>query len=356
MAGRDYLADIKKELQIGRHQHRMGENLLKAFGYVRRRATAIQEINAELEELGLLADPPVSSEMPLKAPRIRFSLKGASSGAQPSVLSGTPDPGTFEIQLQDEEGIDQSLPEPAFSVSELAAANKDVECVPSSASIEEAYTKMVLNKYSQLVVASSPKARQQDIKGIVSFQSIAKALMNGKPATVGDCMDKDVSFAQSDTDLNSVISRLGDSDVVLIISLNKRLQGIVTAWDLAEEFASLVDPFKRMGEIEQRLRTLVKTRLGKEQVDQFLREHGMSKDDPIEELEELTMGELQRVLDFPDHWDIFKLPFERNVFIDALNDAREYRNRLMHFRDPLNEDEMTRLTNICDMVRQIPVD
>ena len=357
MAGRDYLADIQKELQSGRHQHRMGENLLKAFGYVRRRATAIQEINTALDELGLIADPPVGSEMPLKAPRIRFSLKGVSSVAQPpSIVPGNSDPGTFDNQLQDGEGIDQSLPEPAFSVSELASANKDVECVPSSASIQEAYTKMVLNKYSQLVVASNAKARQQDIKGIVSFQSIAKALMHGNPATVGDCMDKEVSFAQSDTDLNSVISRLSDSDVVLIVGLNKRLQGIVTAWDLAEEFADLVDPFKRMGEIEERLRTLVKMRLGKEHVADFLREHGMSEDDPIAELEELTLGELQRVLDFPDHWDTFKLPFERNVFIGALNEAREYRNRLMHFRDPLNEGEMNRLANICDMVRQIPVD
>ena len=57
MTGQEYLEDIRGNLESGRHQHRMGENLLRAFGYVRRRATAIEEINATLEELGLLADP-----------------------------------------------------------------------------------------------------------------------------------------------------------------------------------------------------------------------------------------------------------------------------------------------------------
>ena len=55
----------------------------------------------------------------------------------------------------------------------------------------------------------------------------------------------------------------------MVIGRDKRLQGIVTAWDLAEEFAELVDPFKRIGEIEERLRALVRMRLGKDKVTGF---------------------------------------------------------------------------------------
>ena len=68
------LEAIRAELVMKRHQHRMGENVLRAFGYVRRRATAIEEINASLTELGLVANPSISTDMPLKTPRIRFSL------------------------------------------------------------------------------------------------------------------------------------------------------------------------------------------------------------------------------------------------------------------------------------------
>ena len=56
------------------------------------------------------------------------------------------------------------------------------------------------------------------------------------------------------------------------------------------------------------------------------------------EIEELTMGELQRILEFPEHWDELGLAFDRVVFTNALSQARDYRNRLIHFRDPLTED------------------
>ena len=89
MTGQEYLEDIRTNLKSGRNQHRMGEKILRAFGYVRRRATAIEEINATLEELGLLADPPVNSEMPLRIPRIRFILR-ATADAMTSALIARP--------------------------------------------------------------------------------------------------------------------------------------------------------------------------------------------------------------------------------------------------------------------------
>ena len=355
MSGRDYLQDIKTNLEAGRNQHRMGENILRAFGYVRRRKTAIDEINAALDELGLETYPPIDPDMPPRTPRIIFSLKGAA----PEIIddSGVGSSNSTETQLQYENEVDadddDNLPEPTFSISELASANKDVQCVTQNASIQEAYTIMIKHKYSQLVVANGDKPRRQDIKGIVSFQSIAKALMNGEPRTVRDCIDNDVRFAQSGADVNSIVTELDGSDVVLVTGRDHRLQGIVTAWDLAEEFAELVDPFKRIGEIEERLRTLVEKRLGKDQVAKFLSDQGMPEGNAIEELEELTMGELQRALENPTNWNALGLVFDRNIFIGALNEAREYRNRLMHFRDPLTDSEMTSLTNFCDMVREI---
>lgn len=352
MSGREYLEDIRAELDSGRRQWRMGENLLRAFGYVRRRGTAIDEINSTLEDLGLVADPPVSSDMPLKVPRIHFSLR-VQAATDTDASSATPNGSVSDPVSEDTEDDDISLPEPAFSVSELASAKTDVKCVRPGDSIRKAYTKMLLGKFSQLVVANHENPRRQDIKGIVSFQSIAKALMNGDPKTVGDCLDTNVPFAQSHDDLKSVVTQLSINDVVLVIGRDNRLQGIVTAWDLAEEFAELVDPFKRIEEIEERLRTLVRIRLGTDKVAEFLMDHGFSGKDPVAELEELTMGELERVLQFPDHWTELQLPFDRVEFTDALAEARGYRNRLMHFRDPLTEVELATLTNFCETVREI---
>ena len=359
MTGQEYLGDIRDNLQAGRHQHRMGENVLRAFGYVRRRATAIKEINATLECLGLVADPAIDSRMPPRSPRIRFSLKDAhgpettESTDDVDALDSNSADESFEDAVVEDDEDDGELPEPAFSVSELESSDTCVAWVSPDASIKTAYTMMMLNKHSQLVVASHAEPLRQDIKGIVSFQSMTKALMNGRPTTVGDCIDNKVPIVQSDADLNSVVEQLKGHDVVLVIGRERRLQGIVTAWDLAEEFAELVDPFNRIGEIEQRLQTLLKRRLGTNEVAEFLSNHGGASDDQIEELEELTLGELQRVLEYPEHWNALGLAFERTEFIQALNKAREYRNRLMHFRDPLDEAERMHLTNLCDMVREI---
>ena len=65
------------------------------------------------------------------------------------------------------------------------------------------------------------------------------------------------------------------------------------------------------------------------------------------------MGELQRVLEFAEHWDALDLVFDRVIFIDALSKARDYRNGLMHFKDALTEDETTELSNFCNTVREI---
>ena len=353
MTGQEYLKDIRTNLESGRYQHRMGENILRAFGYARRRATALDEINATLNQLGLVAEPPINSEMPLRVPRIRFSLKPQTDTTAPTAVDG-PDiliPGSSSLQIAEDD--ETNLPEPAFRVSELTSANSVVHCLSSTASIEEAYTTMLLHNYSQLVVADQEKPRQTDIKGIVSYQSIAKALMSGKPSRVGDCMDHDVPFVQSDTDLDSLVSQLQGNDVALVIGRDKRLQGIVTAWDLAEEFAGLVNPFKRIGEIEERLRTLVEARLGRSQIAEFLGERRALGDEPTRETDGLTMGEVQRVLEFPAHWAALRLPFDRVVFTSALDEVRRYRNRLMHFGDPLDKAELTQLTNFCDTVREI---
>ena len=196
---------------------------------------------------GCLADPPINAEMPLRKPRIRFSLRDASGIPVPQAIGD-------DAPSQDAEDDEVSLPEPAFTVSELPSAERDVECVAPQASIQTAYTTMLLHKYSQLVVASSKKPWQKDIRGIVSFQSLAKALMNGKPTTVGECVASNVPMVHSDADLESVVSQMSGNDVILVIGQDNRLQGLVTGWDLAEEFAQQLGPSKRIGEIENRLR------------------------------------------------------------------------------------------------------
>lgn len=359
MAGRDYLAAIKKELEAGRHQHRMGENILAAFGYVRRRQTAIDEINQALNDLRLQTDPPIDSDMPLRAPRIRFALS-------PNVTAQTPiEQEPTEVPPEDAPEQEEEPAQPletlvaSFRIAELDAADKPVECIPLDAPLSEAYTRMALGKYSQLVVANSSTPLKHTIKGIVSYQSIAKALLAGHPTTVRDCVDDSVPVLPHGADLKQVVPLLGIHDVVLVFGSNQRLQGIVTAWDLAEEFAQLVDPFKRMGEVEARLGALLRAKLGNERIHEFLLNHpppAAAPGAPADNEDGLTIGDLQRIFEHPDHWTELGLNgVHKQTFTAALERTRLFRNRLMHFRDPLNPEETQELTNFCDLVRDIQV-
>ena len=359
MNGQEYLENIFMNLESGRKQHRMGQNVLRAFGYSRRRTTAIDDINATLDRVGLISVPFITTAMPLKVPLIRFELKSQNEGFESTETVSEPEvsgPEDDDTVLQAEEDSEGGLPEPAFKVSDLASAETDVKCVSSSESIEYAYTITRVNKFSQLVVADGNKPMEQAIKGIVSFQSMTKALMNGNAKTVSDCIDSEVPILSIDADLSEVMNRLSSSDVVLVIGKNKRLQGIVTAWDLAEEFALLVDPFERIGEIEERLRTLVAKKLGREKATEFLTKREPPEKKTVAEIEEMTLGELQSVIGYSQHWDEFALQFDRTVFLGALNDAREFRNRLMHFGDPLDATEMIQLSNFCELVRDIQLE
>lgn len=356
MTGHDYLLSIKEQLTRGRHQHKMGVNILDAFGYARRRKTAIDVINEELRSLGLETSPPIDIDMPLTVPRIRFSLvstpyseESVSVPNEPALsVSGKDE----DVEEETEETAVESSFVPSFRVAELAAAEREVECISASETIQKAYTVMSLKKYSQLVVADGPRPLTTAIKGIISYQSIANASLHGAPTSVRDCLDIMTPQVKSEDDISLVIAHLVDHDVVLVIGRDKRLSGIITAWDLTDEFEKLVGPFLRIGESEVLLRKCLMARLGKETIRSFLTSNRGQIADPNPDL--LTLGDIQWIVQNPDLWGKLNLPYDRQAFAAALHDVREMRNRLMHFRDPLNADETKHLRNFCQMVRKIP--
>ncbi len=361
VSGREYLESIKKELQTGRHQHRVGENILAEFGYVRRRRSAVDEINFELKRLGLCADPPISPEMPLRSPRIRFSLVEIRPEPPAGRDQATEKPESESLEdggadaATDAATVTQAAAS-SFRIAELAAADHELGWVSPNASVAEAYTKMSLRKYSQLLVAGNSRPRAQDVKGIISYKSIAKASLISKPSQVADCLER-VPIVRNDTDLSVVVKDLVIYDVVLVEGPDHKVQGIVTAWDLASEFAQLVETFKRIGEVEGRLRVLLNQKLTMQRVQDFLADHArINGGHALTSIDELTIGDLIRVIQHPDHWSSLQLSaIDKDLFVDALDQMRMFRNRLMHFRDPLNDEEVRQLTHLCELVREIPI-
>lgn len=345
MTGREYLRSIKEQLLAGHAQHRKGTSILAAFGYARRRKSALKAINRELRRLGLKTDPPIDENMPLDSSHVSFSLVNPPAASKKSTKQA--EATTEVVEESGEPEVELSVP--TFRVRDLAAADKHVECVKANATLSKAYTVMLKHKYSQLVVTDTPRPLATAIKGTITYQSIADALMRGAAKTVLDCLDKSTPQVSVDDDIDGVITDLANHDVVLVIGPDKRLSGIVTAWDLAVEFTELVGPFKWIGEIETRVRECIRKKLDASTMSSFLgTTEAALKDNP----ELLTLGELVRIVQNPANWEKLGLPLDREEFSSLMDEVREYRNRLMHFRDPLKPEEMARLQNYCRMIRK----
>jgi hypothetical protein len=65
--GASYIDEIKKELDKGRRQWKRGDKIRGAFGYTRRRQTAIDAINAELAKRSIVATPTITRRCLFKA-------------------------------------------------------------------------------------------------------------------------------------------------------------------------------------------------------------------------------------------------------------------------------------------------
>ena len=344
--GTDYLDSIAESLKEGRRQWRRGDNLLSAFGYVRRRQTAIDQIRNELAKRGLRTDPEITTSMPLDG-YVTFYRKDdaglVSSATEPTVeqqreadLEAAQDPAALKVA------------DVALTVANLEASERTPMAVGPNATVSEAITKMELNKYSQLVVQTGPKA----VKGTVSFKSIARAQLVGKPSHVHECLDEPVPRVRLDTPLLEVVAQFRSHDAVLVFGADTAISGIVTPADIAGEFGGLAEPFFLVADIENLLRWLL-VRSGVDLATTLeeigAREPGAGALPP----EDLSLGDIERLLQHGETWDSLKVPYDRKTVCEELDEVRRVRNSVMHFREPLSEEQLSKLRSFQSLLKRM---
>lgn len=354
-----YLNDIQANLESGKMQWRRGDKILNAFGYARRRQTFVDLANSELEKRGLVAVPKITTDLDLGG-YTRFLLRAsegmettvpeAPSPEEPEIEIIEPPPDEIEAvekaELEELPNVDLSNPADfALTVSNLECSERAPVCIKPQETVAAALTIMQLNDFSQLVVASSPR----EIKGIISYKSIARAQLHGRPEKVSECLDETVPRVKLSEPLMRVIASFRRHDAVLVLSADQTISGIVTPADIAVEFSSLASPFLVIGEIEQHLRWLIR----KVDVDDALTLTAGPEEAVVSHAEpsELTMGELQRIIQNPNVWGVTGVNYDRALFCAELDAIRKARNALMHFKEPLEDGMVERLQNFADLLR-----
>jgi len=203
-----------------------------------------------------------------------------------------------------------SFQELFLRVNTLRCAKKTVTTVTPNHTIQRAQTLMATNEFSQLAVCSTLRSEPR----LVSWESIGRASARGTMTEVRQAAVAALSVRPSD-DLLPLLSRIA-TDGVVFVRTDNVLTGIITAADITEEFENLAGPFFLIGDIERGLRVAVDSTS-----------------------EDLTFGELQRLIDIPGNWDRLNWDLDRVIFLERIDEVRKIRNSFMHFSSDLPSDE-----------------
>lgn len=240
---------------------------------------------------------------------------------------------------------DEDEREYGLTVGTLPSAGAGVVTVAANDSLHVAYTRMIVDDYSQLPVMSGPRT----VRGAVTWRSLTTALLKSPSATLADAL-VDVSQVKYSDDLLKLVPRIVAEDFVLVLDVEDKVGGIVTAADLSELFAEQAESFLMLGEIDQRLRDRIRGRLALDVVQPLCeRPDGRA----VRSFDDLTMGDYQAILANPDCWTTVGWPLDRSEVHAVINIVREVRNDVTHFNpDPIDPERMAKVRGMLSLLRE----
>ncbi len=271
---------------------------LSRFGYYRRGPNVVSTIRSALETCSLRTSPDFEYEY------------------VDNYISVELDPNVEEMAAEEQ------LIDPTVRIGILPASHNVPVSVTPNDSLVKAITLMRIDDYSQLPVMTN----EREVKGVVSWRSIGEAQADARnPTVVRECME---NAHEVDTRmmLADATERICSHGYVLIRGEDRKITGIVTAADLADQFKQRAHPFLLIGEIEHHLRNLVRRKFTK---DEFVEASG--GDEHVNGPDDLTFGGYCRLLQNEESWSKLKLNVDRKELIKRLNTIRLIRNEIMHF-------------------------
>ncbi|MEV6265084.1 CBS domain-containing protein [Streptomyces sp. NPDC051784] len=363
-----WLKDARKQADASAPTTLTVRNLLAWWGASRRGYLVSEQVATELANHGLstvpdfaavglddqitLTGPPADTEDDQETPAADgvptgLLLDGGVPEEPETALESTPEtaapPPTSAVDKRSE---NEEEPVQGQTVGNLRSALAGVISVKSSATFEEAFTKMRLNGYSQLPVLNGTRSLQ----GAVTWESIALARYTDADAPFARAVVKAHAVSYADH-LIDVLPHLEQFGFVLVKNQTNEIAGIVTIADVAAEYGATARPFLLIGDLDRQLRRIISEGLDLSDVIALCDADGRRG---LTAFGQLSFGDYQRVLSNQDQWDKLGWPLDRKSFTDCLNELREVRNELMHFndKDKAGEAAVPKLRNMIELLRE----
>jgi CBS domain-containing protein len=296
-----FLSNVK----VGKPKKIGVREFLKLWNYQRRGAYIVRQIEDELNKRGLASSPEIA--------------KADYYGS---------------VSILDQRDLaPESSPEAGWPISSVIDDERELVGVGLDTPLCEVETVMVMRDFSQVPVLNKTR---RELYGTVSWKTLARWPHSRKDSTAKEAMVKGDHVAPSNDDLLQHIGAIIANDYIYIRSPDKVLVAILTATDLADNFLKTAGSFIQIGEIEQRLRTLV-NRLSLPTL-KAAKLPGDQRE--ISGAADLTFGQYVAILEKQVNWDKVGLDFDRATVVKNLLAINQIRNDVMHFRPRPLEPEM----------------
>ena len=258
---------------------------------------------------------------------------------------------TIEYDANEAAGAESQTPayDPTLRLSVVEGAHRKPLTVAPDDPLSKALTLMRMNNIGHVPVAIN----EREVKGVVTWRAIAaRASESNDNPPVRDVMDK--SFAELDihTPLFRAAETIGRNGFVLVRDRDGTVSGIVTANDMALNYAQISRPFLMAGEIEGYLRRLIRRKFTREELKSA--KHGPSGKSQVGPVD-LTLGDYVALLGKQEYWDRLGLTgIDRGEFIKRLDWCRQKRNEIMHFNpDGLDPEDVEGIANMVEFFRTL---
>lgn len=193
--------------------------------------------------------------------------------------------------------------------------------------------KMVSLDISQIPILSSD---QKQLHGVVTWRSIALAENLKEVMTASEVMTRAGHVASSNDDYLELVDTIIAQEYVLYRVPDGRVNGIVTASDLARAFDGTASIYIRLQELENRIRILL-DRSSIPDLQKHLEQRRKDMKD-FRGATDMMFGEYLSALKDPGIWSSTRISFDQDSCLKLLEEAKNVRNGVMHFSSS-SEDE-----------------
>ncbi|MFP8941226.1 HPP family protein [Streptomyces fenghuangensis] len=325
--------------------------LLEVFGVRTRDDQTVLHITQALKDAGLTTDPDFASRRLRE--EFQVVLLQSASGTAPD----------SEAEEEDEGLPWGALPQQPFTIGDIPAARRGVECIAPGAPLTRAMYLMQTKNYSQVPVLDGDSG----LRGVVTWRSVAMLLATGKDLDLDDAVEPDPPSAQTYQEFFSLLPTIREHGYVLVRENDGTVTGIVTAADITERFDDTARPFFLVGEIEYRLRRCLGPKIPAEAVK------AVQMREKTGRITDLMFGDYVKLLDGDQRnkhghrkeaacaaadrnwaalgWDKV---VDRDEFVRQLDRVRGIRNKIAHFDpEPLPPGKTEELRQFVTLLRQL---